>query len=101
MDTCPNCGTSLETTAAHNPALCRQIQFNSAPADSGIYHTSKLHDLAIAVTGREVVRLNADGTYWIAGDMTADEALKTIADLARYAAACHRKARECDLAHKA
>ncbi len=48
---------------------------------------------------RETVRLNADGTYWIAPDITESEALRTLSELARYAAMAHRRLRECDANH--
>jgi len=50
-------------------------------------------------SGREVVRIQPDGSAWVAPDITPQEAAATIEALATTAGAWYRKARECDQRH--
>ena len=50
--------------------------------------------------GREVLRLKADGTHWIARDITDAERRKVFADLVRVAAELNKKAQDCKAQHQ-
>ena len=49
---------------------------------------------------REVIRLNADGTSWVAPDITDDEIRKVLPDLVRVAATAHKTRLDCESQHQ-
>ena len=51
--------------------------------------------------GREILRLNADGTYWIAEDVTDEEMRKVFPGLVRVAASLNFGVLECKAKHQA
>lgn len=50
--------------------------------------------------GREVLRLKADGTIWIAPDITEGEIRQVLPDLAQFAADLNTKNLDCKAKHQ-